>query len=170
LLRKARSQFVGQQFDWSRDFAPQTFSKANLESSSCSLMPTNRAPSVQSDPMPDEHQDGVPRAAALSIEAMVRDHESTAKEIEAMGAELISAAKKCEAMTAEVHNAIAYMRDTAAAYRKEAKKIFKRIEDCALFAEDVRKTCETLKRRIETGDLRADTKVIDLPDPLRRAN
>src|SRR4051794_22922621 len=46
--------------------------------------------------------------------------------------ELIGAAQKCEAMTAEVHNAIAYMRDTAAAYREEAKKIFKRIEDCAL--------------------------------------
>ena len=88
-----------------------------------------------------------------------------------MGAELISAAKKCEAMTAEVHNAIAYMREIAAAYREEAKKIFKRIEDCALLTEDVRKTCETLKRRIETSDLRADTaKVIDLPNPLRRAH
>jgi hypothetical protein len=62
------------------------------------------------------------------------------------------------------------MRDTAAAYREEAKKIFKRIEDCALFTEDVRKTCETIKRRIETSD-RADTaKVIDLPNPLRREN
>ena len=137
-----------------------------------SLMPINSAPPVHSDPMPDyvERQDGVPRVGALSAEAMVRDHESAAKEIEAMGAELISAAKKCEAMTAEVHNAIAYMREIAAAYREEAKKIFKRIEDCVLFTEDVRKTCETLKRRIETGDLRADTKVIDLPDPLRRAN
>src|SRR5215475_2514704 len=86
-----------------------------------SLMPINGAPSVQSDPMLDyvEHQDGVPRVAAL---AMVRDHESAAKEIEAMGAELISAAKKCDAMTAEVHSAISYMRDTAAAYREEAKK------------------------------------------------
>jgi len=66
-----------------------------------------------------------------------------------MGAELISAARKCEAMTAEVHNSIAYMRDTAAAYREEAKKIFKRIEDCSLFTEDVRKTCEIVKRKIE---------------------
>jgi hypothetical protein len=99
------------------------------------------------------------------------DHESAAKEIEGMGAELISAAKKCEAMTSEVHNAIAYMRDTAAAYREEANKIFKRIEDCALFTEDVRKTCETIKRRIETSGLRADTaKVIDLPNPLPRAD
>ena len=131
-----------------------------------SLTPINGAPSVQSDPMPDyvEHQNGVPRVGALSAEAVVRDYESAAKEIEAMGAELISAAKKCEAMTSEVHNAIAYMREIAAAYRK---KIFKRIEDCELFTEDVRKTCETLKRRIETSELRADTaKVIDLPNPL----
>jgi hypothetical protein len=82
----------------------------------------------------------------------VRDYESAAKEIEAMGAELINAAKKCEAMTAEVHSAIAYMQETAAAYREEAKEVFKRIEDCALLTEDVRKTCETLKRRIETSD------------------
>ena len=133
-----------------------------------SLLPINGPPSVKSDPMPDyvERQDGVPRVGALSAEAMVRDHESAAKEIEAMGAELISAAKNCEAMTAEVHNAIAYMREIAAAYREEAKKIFKRIEDCALFTEDVRKTCETIKRRIETSDSADTAKVIDLPNPL----
>jgi hypothetical protein len=138
-----------------------------------SLMPINHPPSIQFDPMPDyvEHQHGVPRVAALSAEAMVRDHESAAKEIEAMGAELIGAANKCEAMTVEVHNAIAYMRETAAAYREEAKKIFKRIEECALLTENVRKTCENVKRRIDTSDLRADTaEVIDLPNPLRRAN
>src|SRR3974390_1876068 len=119
-----------------------------------SLLPINGPPSVKSDPMPDyvEHRDGVPRVAALSAEAVVRDYESAAREIEGMGTELISAAKKCEAMTAEVHNAIAYMRDTAAAYREEAKKIFKRIEDCALLTEDVRKTCETVKRKIESNN------------------
>src|SRR5215471_4358599 len=111
--------------------------------------------SLASIAMPDyvEHQAGVPRVGALSAEAVVRDYEAAAKEIEAMGAELISAARKCEAMTAEVHNAIAFMRDTAASYREEAKKIFKRIEDCALFTEDVRKTCETVKHRMmeDTG-------------------
>ena len=54
-------------------------------------------------------------------------------------------------MTADVHSAIAYMRDTATAYREEAKKIFKRIEECALFTEDVRKTCETVKRKMMEG-------------------
>ncbi len=104
--------------------------------------------------LPDyvEHQEGVPRAGALSAEAVVRDYEAAAKEIELMGAELIDAAKKCEAMTAEVHTAIAYMRDTAAAYREDAKKIFKRIEDCALFTENVRKTCEEVKRKMVEGN------------------
>ena len=78
----------------------------------------------------------------------MRDYEAAAKEIESMGAELIDAAKRCELMTADVHNAIAYMRDTAAAYREDAKKIFNRIEDCAQFTQDVRKTCEEVKRKM----------------------
>jgi hypothetical protein len=87
-------------------------------------------------------------ASIGKFEEVIRDYESAAKEIEAMGAELISAAKQCEAMTADVHNAI---RDTAEAYRREGKKIFERIEECALFTEDVRKTCEDVKRRMIEG-------------------
>ena len=83
--------------------------------------------------------------AALTAEAVKREYESAAKEFEAMGAELISAAKKFEALTADVQNMI---RDTAEAYRQEGKKIFERIEECALFTEDVRKTCEDVKRRM----------------------
>ena len=116
-------------------------------------LPTRTVPSVHAEPLPDyvEHREGVSRVGALTAEAVVRDYEAAAKEIEAMGAELVNAAKQCEAMTADVHNAIAFMRDTAAAYREEAKKIFKRIEECALFTEDVRKTCETVKRRMMEG-------------------
>ena len=100
-------------------------------------LPIRAAPTVHSEPLPDyvEHREGVSRVGALTAEAVVRDYEAAAKEIEAMGAELVSAAKKCEAMTADVHNAIAFMRDTAAAYREEAKRIFQRIEECALFTE-----------------------------------
>jgi hypothetical protein len=126
---------------------------ARLEADVTAALPVSsvRAPSpVPSEPLPDyvEHREGVSRVGQLTAEAVVRDYEAAAKEIEAMGAELISAAKKCEAMTAEVHTAIAFMRDTAASYREEAKKIFRRIEECALFTEDVRKTCETVKRRM----------------------
>jgi len=127
---------------------------ARLEAEVAAALPARPAPSVLALPDYVEHRDGVSRVGQLSAEAVVRDYESAAKEIEAMGAELVSAAKKCEAMTSEVHTAIAFMRDTAASYREEAKKIFKRIEDCALFTEDVRKTCETVKRRmIEDGSI-----------------
>ena len=95
-----------------------------------------------------EHLQSVTRAGALSADAVVRDYEIAAREVESMGAELIEAAKKCEAMTAEVHNAIAAMRDTAAAYREEGKKVFKRIEAAALITQDVRKSCEEVKRRM----------------------
>ena len=117
------------------------------------LLPIRTARSVLAEPLPDyvEHREGVSRVGALSAEAVVRDYEAAAKEIEAMGAELVSAAKKCEEMTAEVHNAIAFMRDTAASYREEAKKIFKRIEECSIFTEHVRKTCETVKLRMIGG-------------------
>jgi hypothetical protein len=113
-------------------------------------LPDRAATPLPPEPMPDyvEHREGVSRVGRLTAEAVVRDYEAAAKEIEAMGTELISAAKKCEAMTGEVHTAIAFMRDTAASYREEAKKIFLRIEECALFTEDVRKTCETVKRRM----------------------
>jgi hypothetical protein len=106
--------------------------------------------SLASIALPDyvEHKDGVTRAGALSAEVVVRDYESAAKEMEAMGSELIDAARKCEALTAQVHDAIAFMRETAAGYREEGRKIFERIEECALFTEDVRKTCEQVKRRM----------------------
>jgi len=133
-----------------QDRAVGSLDLARLEADVIAARPGSSLASIA---MPDyvEHQAGVPRVGALSAEAVVRDYEAAAKEIEAMGAELISAARKCEAMTAEVHNAIAYMRETAAAYRQEAKTIFKRIEDCALLTEDVRKACETIKHRIESN-------------------
>jgi len=133
-----------------QDRAEGSLDLARLEADVIAARPGSSLASIA---MPDyvEHQAGVPRVGALSAEAVVRDYEAAAKEIEAMGAELISAARKCEVMTAEVHNAIAYMRDTAAAYREEAKTIFKRIEDCALLTADVRTACESIKRRIESN-------------------
>jgi hypothetical protein len=90
----------------------------------------------------------VSRVGALTAEAVMQEYESAAKEIEAMGAELISAVTKFEAMTTDVNNVI---RDTAEAYRQQGKKMFERIEESALFTEDVRKTCEDVKRRMIEG-------------------
>ncbi|MCP3466255.1 hypothetical protein [Bradyrhizobium sp. CCGUVB23] len=122
----------------------------NLVQLEADIASVRHGSSLASIALPDyvEHTEGVTRVGALSAEAVIRDYESAAKEIEAMGAELIGAARKCEELTAQVHDAIAYMRETAAGYREEGRKIFKRIEECALFTEDVRKTCEQVKRRM----------------------
>ena len=89
----------------------------------------------------------LPRVSAVTAETVTRDFESALKEIEAMGAELISVAKKCEAMTTDVQSTI---RETAAAYRQEGKKIFELIEERALSTEDIRKTCgDAIRRRSE---------------------
>ncbi len=90
----------------------------------------------------------VSQVGSLSAEAVVREYEAAAKEIEAMGAELLEAARKCEAMTADVHKAIALVQETATACREDAKKMFTRIEDCALLSELVRKTCEEMRDKI----------------------
>jgi hypothetical protein len=127
---------------------------SNIESEIAELIPrrTNRqSPAPQ--PMPDyvHHLVGVTQVGALSAEAVARDYETAAQEIEAMGNELVGAARRCEEMTADVHNAISFMRETASAYREEAKRLFARIEACAVMTEEVRKTCQSFKDKISEG-------------------
>jgi len=111
-------------------------------------MASSESPRVDMAKLEAEVAGEVSRVGALTAEVVMREYEAAAKEIEALGAELISAAKKWEAMTADVQNTI---RDTAEAYRQEGKKIFERIEECALSTDDVRKTCEDVKRRMKDG-------------------
>ena len=101
-------------------------------------------------PLPEYavHRDGATEIGKLSAEAVVRDYESAAKEIEAMGAELQDAARKCEAMTSRVHQMVAEVRDLAADYREEGKRIFLQIEEVTAMTEEVRKTCSALKEKI----------------------
>jgi hypothetical protein len=134
------------------DEAP-SISTDKLEREIGKIIPRRNTPNVrpmQIGPMPDyvEHREGVSQVGSLSAEAVVREYEAAAKEMEAMGADLIGAAQRCEAMTAEVHRAIAFVQETATAYREDAKKMFTRIEECALLSEHVRKTCEEMRKRI----------------------
>ena len=95
-----------------------------------------------------EHHDEASEIGKLSAEAVVREYEAAAKEIEAMGAELIERVRQCEAMTREALAANQEMKETAARYREEAKRIFVEIENCSLMTAEVRKTCTELKDRI----------------------
>ena len=134
------------------DGAP-SLSPEKLEQEIGYLIPRGHPPNARQArmaPMPDyvEHREGVSQVGSLSAEAVVREYEAAAKEMEAMGAELMEAARKCEAMTAEVHKTMAFVKDTATAYREDAKKMFTRIEECALLSEQVRKTCEEMRNKI----------------------
>ncbi|MDX6559529.1 MAG: hypothetical protein QOF72_2578 [Blastocatellia bacterium] len=109
--------------------------------------PRVRAPALS---MPDyvEHRDGATEIGKLSAEAVVREYEAAAKEIEAMGGELIERVRQCEAMTRDALAVTEEMKDTAARYREEAKRIFLQIENCSLVTAEVRKTCTELKEKI----------------------
>ena len=111
--------------------------------------PRVRAPALS---MPDyvEHREGATEIGKLSAEAVVREYEAAAKDIEAMGAELIERVKQCEAMTRDALAVTEEMKDTAARYREEAKRIFLQIENVTLMTAEVRKTCSELKEKIAT--------------------
>jgi hypothetical protein len=100
--------------------------------------------------MPDyvEHRDGATEIGKLSAEAVVREYEAAAKEIEAMGTELIECVKQCEAMTRDALSVTEELKETAARYREEAKRIFNQIESCSLVTAEVRNTCTQLKEKI----------------------
>jgi uncharacterized protein YukE len=111
-----------------------------------------RAPALA---MPDyvEHSEGATEIGKLSAEAIVREYEAAAKEIEAMGAELIERVKQCENMTRDALLVTEEMKETAARYREEAKRIFLQIESCSQVTAEVRRTCTELKERIATPTL-----------------
>lgn len=115
--------------------------------------PVNFSPPAVLAPDPSipeyvKHRDGATEIGKLSAEAVVREYEAAAKDIEAMGAELIERVRQCEAMTREALAATGEMKETAARYREEAKRIFVQIENCSLMTAEVRRTCTELKDRI----------------------
>ena len=95
-----------------------------------------------------EHCEGATEIGKLSAEAVVREYEAAAKDIEAMGEELIQRVKQCEAMTRDALAVTKEMKETAARYREEAKRIFLQIENCTVMTAKVRKTCIELKEEI----------------------
>ena len=126
--------------------------------------PKVRAPALS---MPDyvEHRDGATEIGKLSAEAVVREYESAAKEIEAMGAELIERVRQCEAMVRDALAVTEEMKETAARYRVEAKRIFLEIEDCSLVTAEVRKTCNELIEKIAMDSTQKAKRVKRAPPP-----
>jgi hypothetical protein len=104
-------------------------------------------PATHIRPLPEyvSHRDGVTEIGKLSAEAVVREYEVAAREIEAMGQET---ARRCEAITESVITMLEDVKATAAQFRKEAQRIFNAIESCSVITEEVRTTCDALKKKI----------------------
>jgi hypothetical protein len=115
--------------------------------------PTPAAPQSVIAPaiaMPDyvEHSEGATEIGKLSAEAIVREYEIAAKAIEAMGEELINLARQCEAMTRNAFAVNEELKQAAAGYREEAKRVFVHIENCSQLTVEVSKACADLRERI----------------------
>ena len=123
---------------------PITYAPRNVRSPSLSMSDATTIPDYV------EHTDGATEIGKLSAEAIVREYEAAAKDIEAMGTEMIERVRQCETMTRNALAVTEEMKDTAARYREEAKRIFLEIESCSLMTAEVRKTCADLKKRIAT--------------------
>jgi hypothetical protein len=91
---------------------------------------------------------GATEIGKLTAEAVVGEYETAAREIEGMGAQLIDCIKRCETMTRDAFLVIEEMKETAARYREEAKRVFLQIENCTLMTAEVRKTCIEFKEKI----------------------
>ena len=133
-------------------------------------------PPPRPEPMPAyvEPRDNVPPVGALSAEAIVKDFEKTAKGIEALATELAEAAHRCavelvtltrnyETLGEEVKAVVEHVKETAAAYRDEAKTVFVRIEDTTLRMQEVRKMSDTMRERLAPTGSAALLPKINLP-------
>jgi hypothetical protein len=104
-------------------------------------------PAKRAEALPEyvTHLDGVTEIGKLSAEAVIREYEAAAKEIEAMGKEIAS---RHEAINASVAGMLEDVRTTVAHFRKEAKRIFHDIESCSAITEELRTTCDALKKKM----------------------
>jgi len=126
----------------------EEFRKHDREGQPTDFAPLSvRAPDMA---MPDyvEHRDGATEIGRLSAEAVVREYEAAAKDIEALGVELVENVRQCEAMNRDSLVVIEELKETAARYRAEAKRVFVQIENYSLMMAEVRKTCEAIRDKI----------------------
>ena len=132
--------------DLEREIQSEVRTKPPLHGPRVPNPPTVRSPAT----MPEyvEHRDGATEIGKLSAEAVVREYEAAAKEIEAMGADLVERAKQCEKVTAEALAVTDELKEVAARYRAEAKRLFVQIENCSAAVADVRKTCIELRDKL----------------------
>ena len=106
-------------------------------------------------PVPEyvSHREDVSEIAKLSAEAIVREYEETAKEIEAMGEVVRDMMQRCEQLTSSASTMLGDIKDTAARYRDEGKRMFTEIESCLSTTDEVRRLCEAFRDKLATASV-----------------
>jgi hypothetical protein len=145
MVQQTTGQFLS---DIERELRTEVRSRPPLNESRIYHTPTVLSPAT----MPEyvEHHDDATEIGKLSAEAVVGEYEAAAKEIEAMGADLLDRVRQCEKVTAGALSVTDELKEVAARYRLEAKRIFDQIEACSSAVADVRKTCIELRDKLST--------------------
>jgi hypothetical protein len=129
----------------------------NIRSLSGNVMrPVARLESVEYNPTPTVNDVG-----RLSAEALAMSYESAAKELEELGQVLIGEVKANEVAALDVvkdlerqrevtRQAVEQVKETAGAYRAEAKELSDHVQSRALAADNVRVVCLELVNKIKT--------------------
>jgi len=102
------------------------------------------------------HHGDATEIGKLSAEAIVKEYEITAKEIEAVGEFVKEMAQRCEQLSTSASEMLKEIKNTAARYRKEGKRIFNEIESCSSATNEVRQLCGTFRDKIAA-------KTVDMP-------
>ena len=100
--------------------------------------------------MPDDagHLDGATEIGRLSAQGAAREYEVAAKEIDAMRDELLERVKQCEAMTRDALAVTEELKEIAASYREQGKRIFVEIERSSELTSEIRKACTEMRDKI----------------------
>lgn len=106
----------------------------------------------QEPPIPSyvTHIEGATRSGMLSAAAVVAEYEATAKEIEALGADLKRMEEQAQAAATALTDALGQLRSTAAAYRDEAARVFKQIEEMTAKASEARTLAMEMQAKVRT--------------------
>jgi len=110
---------------------------------------------LSAPPAPEyvNHREDVSEIGKLSAEAIVREYEETAKEIEAMGDVLRDMVQRCEQLTGSASAMLMDIKETAARYRSEGKRMFTEIESCSSATDEVRRLCEAFRDKLATSSV-----------------
>jgi hypothetical protein len=135
------------------------FDVNDLEDEIAELVSPRALPAPQYAPPPRpslpayvEHGEDVDAVSRLTAEAVVQQHEATAKVVEEMGTDLRRYAGQLQELLAAVVTELKNVEMTAQSIRDRGKREFERVERSSVVISQVRTACEDMRKRIENPE------------------